>query len=315
VSVIRILFLGTPDFAVAPLEALSKDPHFEIVRVITQPDKPAGRNLKLKPSPVKEKALELGLAVESYENINEPSVLEHLKSLNADSAIVVAFGQILSDTFLGLFHFGPVNVHSSLLPRWRGAAPMQRAIMADDAETGVALQVIVQKLDAGDVLGVRRVALTDDIDIVKLYEILKQKSCELVTVEFMDYIRGHLTGVAQDATQVTIAKKIKKEEGFINWSEPARTIFNRVRALKGWPGTWTLQSGKTLKILSAKLENQAPNKASPGTITRVSAEGLSIACGVGTLCVTEVQPESRAGMKVADYIRGYPLKEGDKLGT
>lgn len=313
-SVVRIVFLGTPDFAVAPLEALAKDSHFEIARVYTQPDRPAGRNLKVRPSPVKEKAIELGLQVEAVENINAPEVIEQIKSMNVDSAVVVAFGQILKPEFLDIFHFSAVNVHSSLLPRWRGAAPMQRALMADDEETGVALQVIVPQLDAGPVIGVRKVKLSDDIDIVKLYDILKQKSCELVTIEFMDYIRGNLIAEPQDSSQVTIAKKIKKEEGLIDWSKSARDIFNQIRALKGWPGTWTFYSGKPLKIISAQVQEATRAGGKGGQVLDADASGLVVQCGIGTLRVIEVQPESRAAMKVADYLRGYPLKPGEWLG-
>lgn len=313
-SVVRIVFLGTPDFAVAPLEALAKDSHFEVVRVYTQPDRPAGRSLKLRASPVKEKAIELGLQVEAIENINAPEVMAQIRSLNVDSAVVVAFGQILKPEFLDIFHFSAVNVHSSLLPRWRGAAPMQRALMADDKETGVSLQVIVPQLDAGPVIGVRKVELTDDMDIVRLYDLLKQKSCELVTIEFMDYIRGNLIAKPQDPSQVTIAKKIKKEEGLINWSKSAREIFNQIRALKGWPGTWTFHSGKQLKIISAQIHEMTGSGNKAGQVLNVADSGLVIQCGSGTLRVIEVQPESRSAMKVADYLRGYPLKPGEWLG-
>ena len=321
-SVVRIIYLGTPDFAVAPLEALAKDSHFEIVRVFTQPDRPAGRNLNLRPSPVKEKALELGLSVASVEDINAPEVLEQIRQLNVESAVVVAFGQILKTPFLELFVHPAVNVHSSLLPRWRGAAPMQRAILEGDAETGVALQVMALKLDAGPVLGVRKVALTDDIDITRLYDILKQKACELLQIEFMDYVRGYLQGLEQNPSLVTVARKIKKEEGEIIWSEGARQVFNRIRALKGWPGTWTYRDGKPLKVVNAVLVEgvAVPSGSLPGMVLAAGADGIDVVCGAtegGTrelLRVTEVQPESRAAMKVADYLRGYPLKQGDIFG-
>lgn len=311
-SVVRIIYLGTPDFAVAPLTALAKDEHFKIVRVYTQPDKPSGRNLKVQPTPVKAEALRLGLDVQNVENINDEKILNEIKDLQVDSAVVVAFGQILSQDFLNIFTHPAVNIHSSLLPRWRGAAPMQRALMAGDTETGVALQVIVPKLDAGPVLGVRKLALTDDIDIVSLYEILKQKSCELLTIEFMDYIRGHLTGLDQDESQKTIAKKIKKEEGLIDWKLSARQIFNNLRGLKSWPGVWTFREGKTLKIVSAQpIEAQG---GISGHVLDVKSDYFDVGCGQGVLRVTEVQPESRSSMKVADYVRGYHLKSGEILG-
>ncbi len=312
-SVVRIIYLGTPDFAVTPLTALAEDPHFKIVRVYTQPDKPSGRNLKVQPTPVKAEALRLGLDVQNVENINDESVLNEIRSLQVDSAVVVAFGQILKPEFLEIFVHPPVNVHSSLLPRWRGAAPMQRALMAGDVETGVALQVIVSKLDAGPVLGVRKIALTDDLDIIQLYDILKQKSRELLKVEFMDYIRGNLIAVPQDESLKTIAKKIRKEEGLINWSLSARQIFNQLRGLKSWPGVWTLREGKILKVISATpLEDGG---GSPGKIIDLKSDYFDVSCGNGVLRITEVQPESRAAMKVADYVRGYHLKLSEKLGS
>lgn len=315
-SVVRIVYLGTPDFAVAPLEALARDPHFEIVRVYTQPDKPAGRNLQIRPTPVKAKALELGLDVQNVVDINDPQVIQDIQSLKAESAVVVAFGQILKEPFLRLFPHPAVNVHSSLLPRWRGAAPMQRALLADDAQTGVSLQVIVKALDAGPVIGERRLQVTDDIDIVKLYESLKQKACELLTIEFMDYIRGSLTPVAQDPSGVTVAKKIKKEEGLLDWCLPAREIFNRVRALKGWPGTWTVREGKQLKILDAAvaLDSDTSGSAAPGTVLKVDAQGVVVACGMGAIRIGQLQPESRAAISAEEFCRGYRVQLGEIWG-
>lgn len=312
-STVRIIYLGTPDFAVEPLRALARDEHFQIVRVYTQPDKPAGRSLKIQPTPVKAEALKLGLDVVNVENINAPEVLKEIRELQVDSAVVVAFGQILKQEFLDIFPHKVVNVHSSLLPRWRGAAPMQRALMEGDIESGVALQIIVPQLDAGPVLGMRKVPLTDDIDIIKLYEILKHKSSELLTIEFMDYLRGNLAPLPQDDSYKTIAKKIKKEEGLINWSWPARKIFNYIRGLKGWPGTWTFRDGKILKIIEAKTLDKQTAKPF-GIVTQVNADTFEVQCGQGTLQISMVQPESRAAMSASDYIRGYRLSVDDKLG-
>lgn len=313
-SVIRIVFLGTPDFAVASLEALKGDSHFEVVRVYTQPDKPSGRHLQMHPTPVKAKALELGIDVKNVEDINAPEVIEELKSLNVDSAVVVAFGQILKEPFLKLFPHPAVNVHSSLLPRWRGAAPMQRAILADDKETGVSLQVIVKALDAGPVIGERRISLTDDIDILKLYDRLKIMAGELLKVEFMDYIRGSLTPRTQNPDGVTIAKKIKKEEGLIDWSKPSRTIFNQIRALKGWPGTWTIRDGKQLKILEAHISATNLGQSKPGTIINIETDGITLACLDGCLKVTKLQPESRAAVRADEFVRGHHIKVGESWG-
>jgi methionyl-tRNA formyltransferase len=270
-SKVRVVFLGTPDFAVAPLESMAKDEHFEIVEVITQPDRPKGRNMQVHPTPVKECALKLGLPVRNTESVNTPEFIEHLKSLKADVAVVIAFGQIVSEEFLKVFPYGAVNVHGSLLPRWRGAAPIQRAIEAGDAETGVALQIVVKALDAGPVLGVRKIPLTAEDTSSIVYEKLKKLSCELLAIELMDYIRGNLAGQKQDESQVTIAKKLKKEEGLIDWNQPAEKILNKVRAFDVWPGTWTAWNH-------------------------------------------QVQLEGKAKSNVEDFLRGYPLNEGDVLG-
>lgn len=307
-SKIRILYLGTPDFAVEPLDALARDEHFEIVSVISQPDKPRGRNMKVQPSPVKEAALRLGIPVETTEKVSAPDFIEKVKNYRCDSAVVIAFGQILKQEFLDLFPLGAVNVHASLLPRWRGAAPIQRSIEAGDKETGVSLQKIVLKLDAGPVIGVRKLELTDDVDATRLYTQLKTMACELLTVDYMDYLRGNLTPQPQNETQVTIAKKIEKEEGLVNWNESARTIFNRMRAFSIWPGIWTKRNG-TLKIL--KAEPVVHSSSKPGHVIEVDKKYFVVSCGEGALKVLEVHPESKTKMTSEQYLLGYPLKKGD----
>ena len=182
--------MGTPEFACVALDSLLKDEHFEVVAVVTQPDRPAGRKQQLSPSPVKVFALKHGLVVFSPETVNTEEFRALIGALAVESAVVVAFGQLLGDAFLALFEKGAVNIHGSLLPRWRGAAPIQRALMAGDRETGVALQIIVKKLDAGAVLGIRRLALTDAMTAAEVYPALAQLGCELLATEYMDYLRA-----------------------------------------------------------------------------------------------------------------------------
>ena len=197
-SRVRVLFLGTPEFAVTSLQRLIDDEHFEVVAVVSQPDRPAGRKMQLKPSPVKEVALAKGLPVFTPETVNTEEFRAKILELKPESAAVVAFGQILGQKFLDLFPKGCVNVHGSLLPRWRGAAPIQRAVMAGDAETGVALQIVVRKLDAGPVLGIRRLPLSDSMNAFELHEALKGLGADLLHVEYIDYLRGNLFPIAQD---------------------------------------------------------------------------------------------------------------------
>lgn len=302
--------MGTPEFAVTSLDRLAADDHFEIVAVISQPDRPAGRKMQLTPSPVKTRAIELGLRVFNPETVNTEEFRAQILELKAESAVVVAFGQILGQKFLDLFPFGCVNVHGSLLPRWRGAAPIQRALMAGDKESGVALQKIVKKLDAGDVLGIRRVALDDEMNAIELHDELKILGADLLAIEFMDYLRGNLVPTPQDESKVTFAAKIDKSEAKIEWGKSAVEIHNLIRGLAMGPNAYGVREGKQLKIHKTKVKN---GSGSPGEIIDVGTQSFSIGTGNGVLEVFEVQPESRSRMSSSDFIRGYQIKSGEVL--
>ena len=314
-SRVRILFMGTPDFARQALESLLSDEHFEVVGVVTQPDRPAGRKMQLTPSPVKSLALERGLKVYTPEKVNTPEFRAEIEALRPESSVVVAFGQILGDAFLALFPQKAVNVHGSLLPKWRGAAPIQRALMAGDPETGVALQIVVKKLDAGPVLGVRKLALPIEMTAREVYPELARLGCELLHVEYMDYLRGNLTPHEQDESQVTIAPKIDKRESAIDWSRSALEIQNLVRGLALGPVPHARrENGATFKVCGAVAMDSETAGAKPvGTVLRVDELGLDVQCGQGVLRLTLLQPESRAKMSVADYVRGYSVSMGERL--
>jgi methionyl-tRNA formyltransferase len=308
-SKFRILFLGTPDFAVTSLSRLISDAHFEIAAVVTQPDRPAGRKMQLKTSPVKDLALKHGLKVFSPETVNSDEFRDAIAQLGAESAVVVAFGQILD-----LFPRGSVNVHGSLLPRWRGAAPIQRALMAGDSESGVALQIVVRKLDAGPLLGVRRVEITDETDALKLHDQLKICGADLLHVEYMDYLRGNLSPSVQDEALVTIAPKIDKIESKINWSRSAREVFNQVRGLVMGPvATVVSPTGQVVKLYQTRVAVEQGKSSPPGEIIAVSPSSFTVACAQGALEILQVQPESRSRQSVADYLRGYPVKVSDRF--
>ena len=309
-SLIRVCFLGTPDFAVTHLQALLKNEKYKVVGVVTQPDRPAGRKMQLTPSPVKSLALENSLPVLTPENLRkEPGQFEVIKSWQADVAVVVAFGQILSQEFLDSFKFGAVNVHGSLLPLWRGAAPIQRSIEAGDRITGVSLQKMVKKLDAGAVIGERRVELNDEITATELYLKLAQLGCELLEKELVAYVKGEVTPVEQDESKVTIAPKIEKEESLIQWTEPARKIHDKIRAFTMGPGTYVMFQGKRLKIHKTKV---LPfDGGTPSRVHQISASELVLETSEGLLSLLEVQPESKSKLPIQDFLKSVTLKKGD----
>lgn len=309
---IRVCFLGTPDFAATHLESLLKNKNFEVVGIVTQPDRPAGRKMQLTASAVKQKALQYQLPVLTPENLRkEPEIFQQIKDWKADVAVVVAFGQILAQEFLDHFKFGAVNVHGSLLPLWRGAAPIQRSIEAGDKITGVSLQKMVKKLDAGAVIGEKRIELNDEINASELYEKLSHLGCELLDDELLRYIKGELKPIEQDESKVTLAPKIEKDESLIRWTESALKIHNKVRAFTMGPGTYVTYQGKRLKIHKTKVTKSHFVNTNPGAIHTVSPNELIIETSDGLLALLEVQPESKAKIAVQDFLKSVSLKKGD----
>lgn len=324
-SKIRVCFLGTPQFALSCLKAVFEDDHYEVVGVITQPDRPAGRKLILTPSPVKVFAISHHIQVISPESIKKETLIyDEIRNWKAEVAVVVAYGQILSEEFLRLFPLGAVNVHSSLLPRWRGAAPIQRAIEAGDLETGVSLQKVVKKLDAGDVLGYRKMKLNQDINALELHDELAIMGADLLHVELMDYVRGNLTPVPQDEALVTHAAKLTTIEGHLDWTLPAEKIHNKIRAFVLGPGTYSQmqsESGDRKKIkfhqsriIDAKQmkDSNLCAKLAPGEMIWLPQdEKLVVGAGDGVLEILELQPESKAKMSAVGFIHG--IKSSQKI--
>lgn len=327
-SRIRVCFCGTPEFAATCLAAVIDDPHYEVVGVVTQPDRPAGRKMQLTPSPVKKLAVEKGLKVISPEKVNHETSLLEIKSWGAEVAIVVAFGQILSQKFLDLFPLGAVNVHGSLLPKWRGAAPIQRSLEAGDSVTGVALQKIVRELDAGDVLGVRKINLNNQIDAKDLYEQMAKLGGDLLHIELMDYVRGNLSGTPQDHSLATYAKKIDKNESQINWNNSAKDIHNKIRAFAMGPGTYTLsKEGLKIKIHRTHLldTDVANQEVVEKTLQKINSKEFSEALPGQVFCIDqkvfiktgdqklleliELQPESRNRMLAGAFIKNNYSQE------
>lgn len=322
---IRTLFLGTPHFACSTLDVLLKNPSlFEVVGVVTQPDRPVGRSSEPQPSKVREMAQKHLDGVKGArlfpiftpEKVTDPDFLKVFKQIRYDVAVVVAFGQILPQVFLDSFNFGAVNVHGSLLPRWRGAAPIQHAILNGDKVTGVTLQKVVARLDAGPIIATKSLELDDSWDAPRVYSELESRGAELVLRHLPDYVAGKIVPVEQDETKVTMAPKITKEMGLIDWTKTAVEIERKIRAFAPWPGTWTTRNGKILKILRGEVLSH--NGSDCGLLVGQNKMGFIVQCGGrSALQVSVVQPEGRSRMPSGDYMNatGNKFVKGDRLGT
>lgn len=306
----NIVFAGTPEFAVPALRALIASGHAPCA-VYTQPDRPAGRGRKLTASPVKQLATECGIPVRQPESLKGPEEFERLRGLEPDLMVVVAYGLILPSSVLAVPHLGCINIHASLLPRWRGAAPIQRAVLAGDPETGVTLMRIEQRLDAGPMLGKRSCPIEPNDTAATLHERLAGLGAEML-IDMLPMLEGgNLPGEVQDETLVTYAEKIEKAEARIDWRHNALDIERRVRAFNPWPVAETLLDGSVLRIWSAQAVGDAA-KASPGSVVG-TARSLDVACGHGILRIFELQPPGKRRMSATDFLNAHPLT-GTKLG-
>lgn len=311
-SVIRTLFLGTPHIAQKCLQSLHEDEHFEIVGVVSQPDRPSGRKMKLSPSAVSEYALNQELNLLRPESAKTQEFIDSVQKLGAEAAVVVAYGQILTQNFLDLYPQKVVNVHASLLPKWRGAAPIQRSIINGDSETGVCLQIMKQELDAGDVLNFRKIPLDSEIDALELHDQMIPLAADLLTIDFMDYLRGNLSGTPQDQAHVTFAPKIKKQESIIDWGQSSLNLHRLRRGLTLGPGVVSSLLNKRIKLHKTQVVN-IDSKGVPGTIVMVNENSFLVQCGLGQLEVLEVQLESKRRQSVNEFLKGFHLKVGDRF--
>lgn len=303
----KVLFCGTPEFAREQLDFLLQDPDYHVVTVVSQPDRPSGRGHKMMPSPVKEFALSKNLKVLTPEKASDPQFISEIQKNTYDVCIVVAYGQILKKNFLQLFPNVCVNVHASLLPRWRGAAPIQRSIMAGDIETGVCLQVVVPRLDAGAVIGERRLKISVQADAKIIHDELAGLSQQLLAVDLKKYLSGEVVPIEQDEALVTYAHKIEKLESDIDWRLSAQEIHNKVRGLTmNAYASCTFQK-KRLKVLKTVPVSGQKNA---GEVVEANGERLVIGCGKDCLQLLTVQPESKKPMAVAEFLKGYKISIG-----
>lgn len=300
--------MGTPDFAVGTLEEIIKAGH-EVVLVVTQPDKPKGRGNTMQFPPVKECALSHGIEVFQPKRVKEPECVEYLKQYQPDIIIVVAFGQILSKSILDLPPLGCINVHASLLPRYRGAAPIQWAVINGDEITGVTTQRMDTGIDTGDMIAKREVRLAEDETGGSLFDKLAEVGAKLC-VETMDMIeKGTAEYTPQNHDAATHTSMISKELGNIDWTQPAAAIERLVRGLNPWPSAYTHLDGKMIKIWRAKVVSDAADYE-PGCIVKVTKDDIEVQAGDGVLSLLEVQLEGKKRMAADAFLRGYHLEEG-----
>jgi methionyl-tRNA formyltransferase len=312
---LRLAFAGTPPFAVAALDALHRARH-QMLGVFTQADRPAGRGRVLRESAVKQRARELGLPVHQPASFKSAEALALLRALKLDALVVAAYGLILPADALNVPALGCVNIHASLLPRWRGAAPVQRAILAADRATGITIMRMERGLDTGPVLAARSIAIESDDTAGSLQERLAVLGGELIVTTLDDLAAGRITAIPQPAAGVTYAAKIDKSEALIDWRDAAADIWRKVRAFNPWPIAETRFSSQRLRIWEAQLPAGAasttpggapPGTAPPGTVLGVSKQGIDVACGQGVLRITRLQLPGGKPLAAGDFLNAQPL--------
>jgi methionyl-tRNA formyltransferase len=310
----RIIFMGTPDFAVPCLDSLVEN-GYQVVAVVTQPDRPKGRKGELTPSPVKQAALRHNLDVLQPEKVREPGALDEIEKLDADLLVTAAYGQLLPKRLLDMPRLGCINVHASLLPRWRGGAPIHRAIIEGDKESGVTIMRMVQKLDAGDMIS-RVVLPIEDTDTAEsLFHKLSEAGAKLLIETLPSIEAGTITETPQDESLVTYSPELSRDDERIDWTKDARRLFNQVRGLNSWPVAFTYMDHKVMKIWQARIqEEKSEPRTTPGTVVDVVKDAIIVQCGTGTLALTEIQPAGKRRMMVSDYLRGVKLAPGTRFG-
>ena len=311
---IRIVYMGTPDFAVEPLEAIIKA-GYEVAAVVTQPDKQKGRGKEVKMTPVKECALRHGIPVFQPVKIKEPEAVAELEKYQADLFVVAAFGQLLSEEILNMPEYGCINIHASLLPAYRGAAPIQWAVLNGEKESGVTIMQMDKGLDTGDMLLKRSVELSPKETGDSLHDKLMHLGAELIVEALPKLEKGELVPEKQKDELSSYAKKLTKAMGQIDWSKDAVSLERWIRGLNSWPSTYTFFGGKTLKIWEARVaEENGAQKAEPGHVVSVSREGFTVACGQGALQILSLQLEGKKRVLTREFLLGYQVEPGMILG-
>lgn len=310
---LRIAFAGTPEFSLPALDALAASDH-HLVGVLTQPDRPAGRGRTLRASPVKERALELTLPVSQPQRLKDASDLSVLREWRAELLVVVAYGLLLPPALLELPRLGCLNIHASLLPRWRGAAPIPRAILAGDSESGVSIMQLDAGLDTGPVYAQKKVAIGAQMNTAQLQSILAREGAALLLEVIAERLAGRASAKAQPAEGITYAHKLSKSDALIDWAGEAEDIARQVRGCNPWPVAQTTLGAEALKIWQARAQSAGPSAgAAPGSVLGVEGGRLIVACGAGELAIEKLQRAGRRMISAADFAHGQPIA-GLRLG-
>jgi methionyl-tRNA formyltransferase len=310
---VKAVFFGTAEIACPSLEALAQSGFAKVIAAVSQPDRPSGRDLKLRPTAVKELALRLGIRVLQPERARSETFLAELRALAPDVIVVMAYGQILPQALLEIPPHGCVNIHTSILPKYRGAAPIQWALLNGDLETGVTLMKMDAGMDTGPIMAVARTPICDEDNAETIHDRLAILGAGLLVEKLPEYLSGGLKPTPQP-DGATHARKISKEDGRLNWNEPARALWNRVRALTPWPGTFTFMRAEP-KAVMLKVWKAKPvlARGTPGEVLAVEQEGIFVGCGTDALQLIEVQREGGKRLSAHDFVLGCPIRVGQRL--
>ncbi|MGE3519991.1 MAG: methionyl-tRNA formyltransferase [Vicinamibacterales bacterium] len=313
---LAVVFFGTPQFAVPTLDALLASAH-RVVGVVTQPDRPRGRGHRSSYAPVKARAIEAGVPVLQPATFRDPAAVEALRQLGADIGVVAAYGRILSSTVLEVPPRGMVNVHASLLPKYRGAAPVHRAVMAGESLTGITIMRVVRELDAGGMLAMAERPIGPDETSEQVERDLSEIGAALLVQTLDRMLAGHVTETPQDDRLATYAHRITRDDGIVDWSRPARTIHNQVRGLYPWPHAFSFLDGQRLIILQSSVstgtEGSHAGRSAPGTIVEARGDELRVATGDGALRIEELQAEGRRPARTREFLAGHHLAVGARF--
>jgi methionyl-tRNA formyltransferase len=306
-----IIFMGTPDFAVPSLDLLSQE-DYEIALVVTQPDRPKGRGRKLVPPAVKVKALALNIEVSQPSTLKSDKFADQIKSLQPDFFVVIAFGQILSEKVLQLPKFGAINIHASLLPKYRGPAPIQWAIINGESYTGVTTMFMDKGMDTGNILLTKKEPILPEDTAATLQDRMAKAGAELLIKTLKYFVANKIKSRPQDHSKATYAPLLKKQDGHINWQRPAEKLESFIRGMTPWPGAFTFHNEKRLKIIKAAPILEGVSEAA-GTILKTFPDELRVATGKGALSILEIQGPSGKRLDIAEFLRGYRLPAGTIL--